>query len=129
MTEPVQPPHRYGTIAVSVLITDKSINQLESIMDILRMDIALDLFVDKMGEEAAKALKDGQDVTKVFADDIARPVKAVVIDAEGPGGGNPYVELTFMDEDHSWEWFKENMGTGDCDADIDEYEIAQVYAA
>jgi hypothetical protein len=98
-------------------------------MDILRMDIAFDLFVDKMGEEAARELTDGQDVTKVFADDIARPVKAVVIDAEGPGGGNPYVELTFMDEDHSWEWFKENMSTGDGDADIDEYEIAQVFAA
>ena len=98
-------------------------------MDIRRFDIAFDFFVDMMGEDAARELKDGQDVTAVFADDIARPVKAVVIDAEGPGGGNPYVELTFMDEDHSWEWFKENMGTGDIDTDIDEYEIAQAYAA
>ena len=100
-------------------------------MDIRRFDINFDFFIEMMGKEAAQELKDGQDVTAVFAEDIARPVKAVIIEAEGPGGGNPYVELTFMDEDHSWEWFKENMGTGtgNGDTDIEEYEIAQVYAA
>ena len=51
-------------------------------MDIRRFDIAFDFFVDIMGEEAARALEDGQDVTEVFADDIARPVKAVIIEAE-----------------------------------------------
>ena len=61
---------------------------------------------------------DGQDVTAVFAEDIARPVKAVIIEAEGPGGGNPYVEFTFQDEDHSWEWASSNM-----DMEPDDYEV------
>jgi hypothetical protein len=78
-------------------------------MDIRRFDIAFDFFIEMMGEEAAQELKDGQDVTEAFADDIARPVKAVIIEAEGPGGGNPYVEFTFTDEDHSWEWASSNM--------------------
>jgi hypothetical protein len=78
-------------------------------MDIRRFDIAFDFFIEQLGETAALALQDGQDVTAVFAGDIARPVKAVIIEAEGPGGGNPYVEFTFQDEDHSWEWASANM--------------------
>ena len=90
-------------------------------MDIRRFDIAFDFFIEMMGEEAAQELKDGQDVTEVFAEDIARPVKAVIIEAEGPGGGNPYVEFTFLDEDHSWEWASSNM-----DMEPDDYEVGAV---
>jgi len=93
-------------------------------MDISRFDIAFDFFVDMMGEVAAREIQDGQDVTAVFADDIARPVKAVIIEAEGPGGGNPYVEFTFMDEDHSWEWASSNQ-----DMEPDDYEVGAVDAA
>jgi hypothetical protein len=98
-------------------------------MDIRRFDIAFDFFIEMMGEEAAQELKDGQDVTEVFSEDIARPVKAVIIEAEGPGGGNPFVELAFMDEDHSWEWYKENMSQGDAEIDVEEYELARDIAA
>lgn len=87
-------------------------------MDIRRFDIAFDFFVDMMGEEAARAIVDGQDVTEAFKDDISHPVKAVIIQAEGPGGGNPYVEFTFQDEDHSWEWASANMGM-----EPDDYEL------
>jgi hypothetical protein len=90
-------------------------------MDIRRFDIAFDFFIDMMGEDAARKLTDGQDVTEVFADDIARPVKAVIIETEGPGGGNPYVEFTFTDEDHSWEWASSNM-----DMEPDDYEVGAV---
>ena len=86
-------------------------------MDIRRFDIAFDFFIEKMGEDVARELQDGQDVTDVFADDIARPMKAVIIQAEGPGGGNPYVEFTFQDGDHSWEWASSNM-----DMEPDDYE-------
>lgn len=79
-------------------------------MDIRRFDIAFDFFIEQLGETAANSLKDGQDVTSVFRFDIAAPAKAVIIQAEGPGGGNPYVEFTFQDEDHSWEWASANMG-------------------
>ena len=64
-----------------------------------------------------------------FEDDIARPMKVVVLDVEGPGGGNPFVEFTFMDEDHSWEWYKENMSQGDAEIDAEEYELARDIAA
>ena len=87
-------------------------------MDIRRFDIAFDFFIEKMGEDDARKIQDGQDVTEIFADDIARPVKAVIIEAEGPGGGNPYVEFNFIDEDHSWEWASSNM-----DMEPDDYEV------
>ena len=89
-------------------------------MDIRRFDISFDYFMDTMGP-ASRRLTDGQDVTAVFAGDIARPVKAVIIEAEGPGGGNPYVEFTFQDEDHSWEWASSNM-----DMEPDDYEEGAV---
>ena len=90
-------------------------------MDIRRFDIAFDYFLDMMGYVAAHALTVGQDVTEAFAEDIARPVKAVIIEVEGPGGGNPYVEFTFQDEDHSWEWASSNM-----DMEPDDYEVGAV---
>jgi len=90
-------------------------------MDIRRFDIAFDFFIDMMGEDAACELTDGQDVTAVFANDIAHPVKAVIIKAKGRGGGNPYVEFTFQDEDHSWEWASSNM-----DMEPDDYEVGAV---
>jgi len=86
-------------------------------MDIRRFDIAYDFFADMMGLEAQN-LVDGQDVTAAFAEDIARPVKAVIIEAEGPGGGNPYVEFTFQDADHAWEWASSNM-----DMEPDDFEV------
>lgn len=87
-------------------------------MDIRRFDIAFDFFIEMMGEDAARDLQDGQDVTAVFKDDVAHPVKAVIIQVEGPGGGNPYVKFTFQDEDHSWEWASSNM-----DMEPDDYEV------
>jgi hypothetical protein len=90
-------------------------------MDIRRFDIAFDFFIDMMGEDAARELTDGQDVTKVFADDIAHPMKAVIIKAEGPGGGNPYVKFIFLNSDHAWEWAYSNMSK-----DPDGYEPGSV---
>lgn len=46
-----------------------------------------------------------QEVTRFFSDDIPPPVKATVVDAHGPGGGNPIIRLEFADQDHAWEWF------------------------
>ena len=98
-------------------------------MDILRMDIGWNWLEEKMGWNAFEALTDGADITAAFEDDIARPMKVVVLDVEGPGGGNPFVEFTFMDEDHSWEWYKENMSQGDAEIDAEEYELARDIAA
>ena len=98
-------------------------------MDILRMDIGWDWLEEKMGKAAFEALTDGADITAAFEDDIARPVKVVVLEVEGPGGGNPFVELTFLDYDHSWEWYSENMSQGDAEIDVEEYELARDIAA
>ena len=98
-------------------------------MDILRMDIGWNWLEEKMGWNAFEALTDGADITAAFEDDIARPMKVVVLEVEGPGGGNPFVEFTFMDEDHSWEWYKENMSQGDAEIDAEEYELARDIAA
>ena len=98
-------------------------------MDILRMDIGWNWLEEKMGWNAFEALTDGADITAAFEDDSARPLKVVVLDVEGPGGGNPFVEFTFMDEDHSWEWYKENMSQGDAEIDAEEYELARDIAA
>ena len=98
-------------------------------MDILRMDIGWNWLEEKMGWNAFEALTDGADITAAFEDDIARPMKVVVLDVEGPGGGNPFVEFTFMDEDHSWEWYSENMSQGDAEIDAEEYELARDIAA
>ena len=56
-------------------------------------------------------------------------MRVVVLEVEGPGGGNPFVELTFQDEDHSWEWYSENMSQGDAEIDVEEYELARDIAA
>ena len=98
-------------------------------MDILRMDIAYDWLEEKMGKGVLETIQDGADITVAFEGDIARPVKVIVLEVEGPGGGNPFVELHFMDEDHSWEWYKENMSQGDVEIDLEEYELARDIAA
>lgn len=98
-------------------------------MDILRMDINWDWLEEKVGKDVFETLTDGSDITAAFSDDVARPVKVTVIEIEGPGGGNPFVELTFLDADHSWEWYKENMGQGDSEIDVEEYELARDIAA
>lgn len=69
---------------------------------ILTLDISHDDMFD--GHE----LKIGQDVTQNFAHDIARPTKATITNPTGPGGGNPIVELEFIDEDQAWEWWINN---------------------
>ena len=71
----------------------------------LSVDIAYDTFIDLIGEDAFNGLKNGDDVTHVFKDDFARPMKAIVIQKVGPGGGNPYIEMTFGDDDHAWDWY------------------------
>ena len=76
----------------------------------LYVDVAYDTFIDIIGEDSFNLLKDGDDVTNVFEDDIAHPVNAKLIQVQGPGGGNPYVEMSFLDEDHAWEWFSESYG-------------------
>jgi hypothetical protein len=93
------------------------------------MDIGWDWLEEKVGKSVFEALKDGDDITSAFEGDIACPVKVIVLEVEGPGGGNPFVELHFMDEDHSWEWYKENMSQGDAEIDIEEYELARDIAA
>jgi len=98
-------------------------------MDILRMDIAYDWLEEKMGKGVLETIQDGADITVAFEGDIARPVAAVVLEKFGPGGGNPFVELHFMDEDHSWEWYSENMSQGDVKIDLEEYELARDIAA
>lgn len=85
-----------------------------------RYDIAFDFFSEKI-HEAADDLRAGQDVTEVFADDVARPVKAKILDPQGPGGGNPYVEFEFQDADHAWEWASENM-----DMCPEDFELGEV---
>lgn len=96
-------------------------------MDTLRLDIAFDWLAEKMDNFGMdiKRGRDGAEITAAFSDDIARPVKVIVLEFEGPGGGNPYVELTFQDEDHSWEWYSENMSQGDAEIDVEEYELAR----
>lgn len=79
-------------------------------MTTLQVDISQDSIIDRLGEAAFLLLKDGDDITAVFKDDLARPVKAKVIEKFGPGGGNPFVELKFLDEDHAWGWFGEDYG-------------------
>lgn len=85
--------------------------------------IDADVSWDHFADQGAHNLVDGQDVTQFFFDDIGRPVKAQVIMAEGPGGGNPYVSFEFIDEDHAWEWFSNSYMPGDPDAasEFEEY--------
>jgi len=86
-------------------------------MDFLTLDINYDMF-----NEADLVL--GHDVTDCFAEDLARPIKAVIVNPEGPGGGNPIVRFSFQDCDHSWEWFSQN-GAGCGEGDVEEYQAAQ----
>ncbi len=79
----------------------------------LEFDIAWDVF--------GRELVAGEDVTPTFAEDIARPVSAKIVEPRGPGGGNPIVRFTFRDEDHAWEWASENM-------DMDPEDFAAIAA-
>lgn len=100
-------------------------------MDFIRTDISYDWIEEKAavyGMDIGR-IRSGSDITSLFQDDIAHPVKAAVVEFKGPGGGDPFVELTFMDEDHSWEWFIGNMSQGDADIDVAEYELAHFSAA
>lgn len=100
-------------------------------MDFIRTDISHDWIEEKAAVYGLdiKRIRSGSDITALFADDIARPMKAIVVEFKGPGGGNPFVELTFMDGDHSWEWFMGNMSHGDINIDVTEYELAHFSAA
>lgn len=64
--------------------------------------------VDMLWESfPAEALIDGADVTAVnttIIDGIA-PDKLVVVEASGPGGGNPVCNATFKDERLARRWF------------------------
>lgn len=83
--------------------------------------IDVDISWDHFDDQGVNALVDGQDVTHLFAEDIPSPCKADVIKAEGPGGGNPFVSLKFLDEDHAWEWFS-NMYMPDNPDVVEEFE-------
>jgi len=93
----------------------------ETIMDFLTLDINYDMF-----KETDLVL--GRDVTDYFAEDWTPPVKAVIVNPKGPGGGNPIVKFTFQDSDHSCEWFSHN-GAGSGESDVEEYQAAQESAA
>lgn len=67
----------------------------------IEFDIAWDMF--------ASDLVAGEDVTPTFAEDVARPISAKVVNPCGPGGGNPIVRFTFQDADHAWEWASSNL--------------------
>ena len=90
-------------------------------MDFLTLDIDYDMF-----KEADLVL--GRDVTDYFDEDWTPPVKAIIVNPKGPGGGNPIVKFTFQDSDHSWEWFSHN-GVGSGEGDVEEYQAAQESAA
>ena len=64
-------------------------------------DIAYDFF-------NGAHLLDGQDVTTHFAGDISHPLKATILQAWGPGGGNPVVEFEFRDMGHAHIWAFDN---------------------
>ena len=83
----------------------------------IQADIAWDFFNDK----GMPNLHAGQDVTAAFEGEIGNPVKAVVLVPVGPGGGNPVIGFTFMDEDHAWEWFS-NSYMPDDPCVVEEFE-------
>lgn len=61
-----------------------------------QMDIDLDDISDRIDEAWADSLRDGQDITHAF-EDWASPLRATVVKAVGPAGGNPLVEFVFKD--------------------------------
>ena len=66
-------------------------------------DIDLDDISDRIDEAWVDALHDGQDITSVF-EDWASPLRATVVNAVGPAGGNPLVEFTFKDVSTFFAW-------------------------
>ena len=98
----------------------------------LELDIANDNFPEGFD------VKDGQDVTEVlkkkprFVDGPVfppgtPPVKATVVNAIGPGGGNPLVHIDFNNPDDARKWFYEvyEDGSGLSDEEIEEeFEMA-----
>jgi hypothetical protein len=72
------------------------------------------------------------DITPVLGQDVSSlvewgipPVKAVVVDPRGPGGGMPVVEVTFFDDVHAKEWMA-SFGIDDEDMD---WHLGQKVAA
>lgn len=73
-------------------------------MTTLQIDICDEFFLAK-GKEITR---NGQDVTALFTSDDCAPAKATVVELEGPGGGNPLVELRFRTEAQAREWHLQN---------------------
>ena len=69
-----------------------------------QFDISYDFFSDG----GCHAWSDGQDVTTLFENDISHPLVATIIEAMGPGGGNPVVEFEFRDIRHARAWAFDN---------------------
>ncbi len=98
----------------------------------LELDVAQDNF------PADFDVKNGQDVTEVlrqkspfiigpFFPKGTPPVKATVVNAIGPGGGNPLVHIDFNNPDDARKWFYEvyEDGSGLSDEEIEEeFEMA-----
>ena len=64
----------------------------------------------------------GQDVTDLFSRDIAPPLKATIIDADGPAGGPLFVEFEFRDIRHARAWAIDNEYVND----DEEFQLALV---
>lgn len=77
----------------------------------LKISSDYDYFVNPAlgGSEYYESLKNGDDVTFVFADDVACPVKVVILE-KGGYADNLILEVTFHDEEHAWDWFSSNEG-------------------
>ena len=92
--------------------------QPESKMTKFQFDISSDFFEDG----GCIAWSNGQDVTTLFENDICPPLKATIIEAEGPGGGNPVVEFEFLDMGHASVWAYDNEYVND----EEEFEAGKV---
>ena len=90
----------------------------------LEVDITHEFFVDA----GVEVTHDGQDVSASFDGETFSPVRAKVLRAVGPGGGNPCIELEFIDEDHAWEWFSNWYMPDDADA-ASEFEACIIFGA
>jgi hypothetical protein len=83
-----------------------------------QFDISYDFFSDA----GCHAWSDGQDVTTLFENDISHPLVATIIEAAGPGGGNPVVEFEFLDVNHARSWAFDNGII----EDVEEFWLGQV---
>ncbi len=59
---------------------------------------------DIVWERLPLDIKDGDDVTHHFKDDIFPPAAARVLAASGPAGGNPFIEFSWENDSEALAW-------------------------